>query len=82
MAAIFFSVNEDKLKADVQFLAQKFASSDLTRQACEAECQKYMDEDKELNVAFGCPIACMGYELNHVMRRGFRPGPTNISVQK
>ena len=58
-----FPVNEDKLKADMQFLAQKFVSSDLTRKACEAECQKYItsDSDKEFNVAFGCPLACMGY---------------------
>ena len=53
-------VNEDKLKADLQFLAEKFASSDITRQACEEECHKYMDDDKELNIAFGCPLACAG----------------------
>ena len=34
-------------KAGIQFLAQKFANSDITRKACEAECQKYITSDKE-----------------------------------
>ena len=56
------SASEEKLKYDIKFLAQKFASSDLTRQACEAECQKYIgDDNKEINVAIGCPLACAGY---------------------
>ena len=59
-----FSAGEEKWKADIEFLAQKFASSDLTRQACEEECQKYIEDDdhKEANIEFACPLACAGYE--------------------